>query len=138
MMVRYGILSVAITALVSAGVAQADCTPASFEDAPPAFAAPVPAPPDPATRPVVPECLANLSNPVQQNCTPDVIKAYSASIAAYGAALQAYVEATNAYANDTVDFANAAADHARRARAFADGALDWARCEVDAINTSAN
>ena len=137
-MVRSVNLYVAAIALVAGNAAFAACEPASFGAAIPQFSENPPALPDPGTRPEAPECLANISDPSQENCSTAEVEAYSNAIAAYSTALQTYVEATNRYANEAAAFANATVDYATNAREFADGALDWARCEADAINETAN
>lgn len=136
-MARVAILT-AVSAAVLAGPIRADCPPAGFGSALPETMLTAPVLPDPTSRPVLPECLSGLSDPIQQNCSTEEIEAYSAAIAAYSTALQAYVEATNRFANDAVRFANAASDFAGEARRYADSALDWARCEVDEINRAAD
>ncbi|MDU8944559.1 hypothetical protein [Ovoidimarina sediminis] len=92
-----------------------------------------PAPPDPALRPVLPDCLAGLSSPEQENCPRDVIAAYARDVAAYSDALQAYVLAADRHANTANRRANAAIAAARDARDHAEAAYAFAECEADAI-----
>ena len=92
-----------------------------------------PVPPGPEVRPVLPECLAGLSSPDQENCPREEIAAYGRAVAAYTEALQAYVLAADRYANEAARRANAAIAAAREAREHADAAYAFAECEAGAI-----
>jgi len=118
-----------------AGPALADCAADSLAATPPEFYTILPAPPDPALRPVLPECLRGLSGPEQENCPRDEITAYGTAVETWVAALNSYVTNTSRFANEAAVFvfANSAIDYAQEARTYADVAFEFANCEAAAI-----
>ena len=116
-----------------AGPAIADCSAGSLVVTPPEFSTVLPAPPDPALRPVLPDCLRGLSGPEQENCLRDEIAAYGMAVEAWFAALNSFVTNTNRFANEAAVFANSAIDYAQEARSYADVAFEFANCEAAAI-----
>ena len=132
-MARPTITSAFVAFCALCGPVAAACPLPELQSQPPAALAPF-SEPDPGARPALPACLENLAAPNQENCPRDEIAAYSAAIVAYSAGLQARVDASNDYANAAADHANAAIDHAEATRAHADALLEWAQCEIKAIN----
>ena len=129
------LLVAALVVATAAAPAMADCVTDGFAQTLPDFTATAPAPPDPALRPVRPDCLRGLSGPEQENCPREDIASYSAAVEDWVAALNAFVTETNRFANEAALHANAAIDQAQAARTYADEALDFANCEADAINS---
>lgn len=121
---------------VVAGPLPADCIAVDVAGAPLSFDTAPPEPLDLSLRPVLPACLEGLADPSRENCPREDVARYGAELDAWVAALEDYVTQTNGYANQLAAFANAAVAEAHEARAAADAALDFARCEVDAIGTS--
>ena len=116
-----------------AGPASAECLANGIAGRTLLFDQSPPEPPDPALRPIRPECLRNLSGPEQENCPRDELAAFGREVDVWVEALNAYVIATNRFANEAAVFANSAIEYARLSRQFADSALEFANCEAAAI-----
>lgn len=118
---------------LAAGIASAECRPASLDGRTLVFDLDPPEPPDPALRPNVPDCLRGLASPDQENCPRDDLAAFAEEVEIWAEALNRYVTDTNRFANEAAVFANSAVDYAQRSRQFADDALDFAKCEASEL-----
>ena len=118
---------------LTANAGAAECIPAELEARSMVFDRMPPAPPDPALRPVVPSCLQGLSSPDQENCPRDELATFAQEIDIWAEALNTYVTETNRFANELAAFANSTVEYAQLSRTFADAALDFAKCEAEAL-----
>ena len=87
-------------------------------------------------RPVIPDCLAGIDAPNQENCSAEEIAAYADAVKRYQSALQAYVSQADRYAAESVARANAAVARAEAARSYADAVFDYATCEADTLRAA--
>ncbi len=115
------------------GPASADCVAGAIEGTSLQLEAEPPAPLDLSLRPVVPDCLRDLSGPEKENCPRAEIIRYGEEVEIWVEALNDYATATNRFANNVAAFSNSTVQYARRAREFADLAFEFRNCEAALI-----